>query len=158
MTNNEFRMISKSTHKELDRLFKERGNKILERYKRIIISDVHNKELLAVLNDVNRYWKDNVRPILTLLSCEAVGGGPQLAEDAGLMFSLASSGFGIHDDIIDNSSFKHFRKTIFGIHGIDSALLVGDLLIVKAWSILDKMIRKTTKPIKIADLVRVYGK
>jgi geranylgeranyl diphosphate synthase type I len=143
---------------ELDRVTQERGQRILEKYGQVIISDVNNKELLEILNDVKRYWKDDFRPILTSLSCEAVGGDPEIADDASLMFTLASSGFGIHDDILDNSKYKHLRWTILGPHGIDGALLVGDLLIVKAWTTLHEMIRKTNKPKKIADIIEAYGK
>lgn len=97
------------------------------------------------------------RPSLTSFSCEAVGGEPEMADEAGLMFTLASSGFGIHDDILDRSSQKHLRMTIMGIHGVDSALLVGDLLIVKAWAIVHELIRKTCNPTKVADIVEAYG-
>jgi len=97
------------------------------------------------------------RPSLTSFSCEAVGGEPEMADEAGLMFTLASSGFGIHDDILDRSSQKHLRMTIMGIHGVDSALLVGDLLIVKAWAIVHELIRQTCNPTKVADIVEAYG-
>jgi geranylgeranyl diphosphate synthase type I len=118
---------------------------------------VKNPILLAALEDVKSYWKDFNRPTLTCLSCEAVGGDPEIAETAGLMFTLASAGFGIHDDIIDRSLHKHLRRTILGLHGIDAALLVGDLLIVKAWTIAHEILRKTSNPPKIADIMKTYG-
>ena len=80
-----------------------------------------------------------------------------MADDACLMFTLAAAGFGIHDDILDRSTNKHLRMTIMGLHGVDNALLVGDLLIVKAWTVVHEMIRKTCNPTKIADIVEVYG-
>jgi geranylgeranyl pyrophosphate synthase len=86
-----------------------------------------------------------------------VGGKPEIAEDAALMFSLASAGFGIHDDILDKSSNKHLRMTILGLHDVDSALLVGDLLIVKAWTMASEIIRKISSPTKIADILNLYG-
>jgi geranylgeranyl pyrophosphate synthase len=86
-----------------------------------------------------------------------VGGDPELAERASLMFTLASAGFGIHDDILDRSSSKHLRKTIFGLYGIDVALLVGDLLIVKAWSLGQETFEKNPHSLKIADVLKPYG-
>lgn len=106
---------------------------------------------------IKKYWKDKFRPALTSFSCEAVGGDREMAKDVATMFTLASAGFGIHDDILDKSLHKGLRRTVFGLYGIDGALLAGDLLIVKAWAIVENMIRKTQKPTKIADIIRTYG-
>ena len=150
---------------ELGILIKERSKKALERFEQVAISDVKDPKLLEILADVKKYWsssksisRDLVRPALTSFSCEAVGGDPENAEAACLMFTLASSGFGIHDDILDRSLNKHLRSTILGLHGIDGALLCGDLLIVKAWSILSEMIRRNHNPTKIAEIMNEYGK
>ena len=117
--------------------------------------------MLEVLADVKKYWgrrSQLSRPALTTFSCEAVGGEPELSYDVGVMFTLASAGFGIHDDILDKSNHKHLgRSTILGLHGLDSALLVGDLLIFKAWTMFHEIIRKILKPIKIADIIEAYG-
>jgi geranylgeranyl pyrophosphate synthase len=144
-------------NKELNKVVRERSEKILKKFGQVALSHVRDPKLLAALEDVKSYWRDLNRPTLTSFSCEAVGGDPEMAEDAGLMFTLASSGFGIHDDILDRSSNKHLRMTILGLHGADTALLVGDLLIVKAWSVAQRMIRKTSDPAKIADVLETYG-
>jgi geranylgeranyl diphosphate synthase type I len=109
------------------------------------------------LEDVKGYWKDFLRPALTSFSCEAVGGQPEIADDVSLMFTLAAAGIGIHDDIIDKSLRKHFRRTTPGRYGLDNALLVGDLLMVKGWTMIHEMIRKTGEPIKIAEIAKAYG-
>ncbi len=142
----------------LSAVINERSGKILQRFGEVILSDVNEPRLRAALEDVKRYWGDSNRPSLTFFSCEAVGGDWEAAENAALMFTLASSGFGVHDDIIDRSSSKHFRRTILGIHGVDTALLVGDFLIVKGWSVTHEMIRKSSNPLKIADALEAYGR
>ena len=142
---------------ELNALIRNRAERILEKFGQVAISQVRDSRLLATLEDVKSYWRDYNRPTLTCLSCEAVGGDPGIAEGAGLMFTLASAGFGIHDDILDRSSHKHLRRTILGLHGIDTALLVGDLFIVKAWTVAHEMFRKTSHPTKIADVLMTYG-
>jgi geranylgeranyl pyrophosphate synthase len=144
-------------YEELIKPVRERCEKVLEKFGQIVISRVGSPKLLAALEDVKNYWKDSNRPSLTFFSCEVVGGKPEISQDAALMFTLASSGFGIHDDILDQSKNKHLRMTILGLHGIDTALLVGDLLIVKAWTIAHELIRKTDNPTKIADVLEVYG-
>jgi geranylgeranyl pyrophosphate synthase len=97
------------------------------------------------------------RPALAALSCEAVGGQPEATDDAGLMFALASAGFGLHDDIIDRSDRKHFATTILGRYGLESALLIGDLLIVKAWTTIHNM-NSTLPAEKIRALIAEYGR
>lgn len=144
-------------HKELNTLIRERCGEILEKFGQVAVSGIKDPKLLAALEDVKKYWRDLNRPSLTFFSCEAVGGSYEISKDAALMFTLASSGFGIHDDILDRSSNKHLRMTILGLHGLETALLVGDLLIVKGWSVAHEMIRKTRNPSKIADVLEAYG-
>ena len=111
--------------------------------------------LLAIIETVNGYWKDGFRPALTSFSCEAVGGTFEMAIDAGVMFTLASAGFGIHDDIIDKTSIKHFRKTIPALFGVDSALLAGDLLILKASTVAREIIQNYPS-VEIVDIIEAY--
>ena len=144
-------------YNELSAIIEERGKRILERFGQVAVLGVNNSELLSILDDVKSYWRDVFRPALTSFSCEAVGGQPETADDASLMFTLAAAGIGIHDDIIDKSSKKHFKMTILGLDGLDNALLVGDLLIVKAWTMVKEMIRKSSQPSKVADIVEAYG-
>jgi geranylgeranyl pyrophosphate synthase len=138
-------------------LIRERSEKILKKFGQIAVSGITQPKVLAALEDIKKYWRDFNRPSLTFFSCEAVGGTPEAAETAALMFTLASSGFGIHDDVLDKSKNKHLRRTIFGLYGVDTALLIGDLLIVKAWTLAHEMIRNTGDPTKIADVLETYG-
>ena len=141
--------------KDLNSVIEERCSKILKRFGQMAVCEVKNPRIIKALEDVKKYWKDYSRPALTSFSCEVVGGDPELAENAGVMFTLASSGFGIHDDIIDKSSNKHLRMTILGSYGVDTALLVGDLLMVKAWSIMHEMTEETPSQTK-ADIFKEY--
>jgi geranylgeranyl diphosphate synthase type I len=142
---------------ELTLAVAERGQKTLERFGKTIFIGVSSPKLISILKDIKEYWRDFSRPALTSLSCEAMGGQLEMADDAGLMFTLASAGIGIHDDIIDKSSNKHFRMTIPGLHSPEEALLVGDLLVLKAWTMFQEMIRKASNPLKIVDIMEVYG-
>ena len=134
----------------------ERSNRILEKFRRVAVSEVTNPDLLKILQNVQDYWKDPLRPSLTSFSCEAVGGTLEGAVNAGVMFTLASAGFGIHDDIIDRSSKKHFRRTVPSLFGVDGALLAGDLLIVKASTMLQQIFEHTQSE-KAREIIRAYG-
>ena len=119
------------------------------------LSNISDPDLLAILETVNNYWDDGFRPALISFSCEAVGGNFEMAIDAGVMFTLASAGFGIHDDIIDKTSTKHSRTTIPALFGVDSALLAGDLLILKASTMVQAIIHNYPL-VKIADIIKAY--
>ena len=136
----------------------ERAKRIRKRVEEAVISGVSNLELLSILKEIGDNRRDAFRPSLTSFSCEAVGGQPAEADDAALMFSLASAGFGVHDDIIDHSHNKHFKTTILGRHGLESALLVGDLLIVKSWTVIHEMLGNAYSIAKIKAVVKEYGR
>jgi geranylgeranyl diphosphate synthase type I len=147
--------VDEVSQKELNALFLERGGNSLKRFEDAIFSDIENPELLSILDDVKKIWKDQYRPTLTSLSCEAVGGKPEDTAVASLMIALAGAGIGIHDDIIDESTIKHFRRTIFGLHDVKGALLVGDLLIVKGLTAVQEMVKKAYQPKRVADVIAV---
>lgn len=139
-------------------IIEEKYKRIQERVKKAVLSGVTNTELLHIMRTISQSKGDPFRAALTSLACEAVGGEPKTADDAALMFTLASAGFGIHDDIIDHSKNKHFKTTILGHHGLESALLVGDLLIVKAWTVIHEMLKKNYSKVKIEAIVKEYGR
>lgn len=141
----------------LDFIVRKRSEKTLQRFQEAAISGITTSELLSALENVKSYWKDVTRPALTSFSCEAVGGRTEMADDASLIFSLAAAGISIHDDIIDKSKNKHFRKTILGAYGLDSALIVGDLLILKAWTMTNDMIKRVNQSRKMAEIIEIYG-
>lgn len=142
--------------RDLVRLMEKKSEKVLQRFGQVITEGVTHPELLSILNYLKGYWKERLRPALTCFSCEAVGGTQEMAEDAGLMFTLAAAGTQIHDEIIDKSSRNFFRKTIYGSRGVDHALLAGDLLIVKAWTMLRKMISGEEKLSKVVNIIELY--
>jgi geranylgeranyl pyrophosphate synthase len=143
---------------ELRRIVEERSSRILGKFGEKAVLHVTDTRFLAAIEDIKSYWKDFSRPALVSFSCEAVGGCSELSDIAGVMFVLASSGFGIHDDILDKSVNKHLRMTILGLHGFETALLFGDLLIGKALTVVRELIKKTSDPMKVAKVLEVYEK
>jgi geranylgeranyl diphosphate synthase, type I len=142
---------------ELGLIIEERGNRIREKFSQEVIRGVDDSTLSGILKLISDNKKDSFRPALTSLSCEAVGGPLEAADDAGLMFSLVSTGVSIHDDIIDKSPRKHLRITLLGKYGLNKSLLVGDLLIVKGWAKISDMLAKNLNPAKIAKIAKIYG-
>ncbi len=138
-------------------IVKKRAEKALEKFRTEAVLGVSDPELLTILGEVIGYWRDSSRPALASFCCEAVGGKPDIADEAGVIYLLAAVATGIHDDIIDKSQKNHLRWTIMGRHGVEKALLAGDLLLVKAWSSLKGVIRNFNKPIRVADIIEAYG-
>jgi geranylgeranyl diphosphate synthase type I len=141
---------------ELFLVAKERSTKVLSRFGETIVFGVHEPDLLSMISEVKSYWKDIFRPALASFSCEAVGGQQEAADDVSLMITLLAAGLGIHDDIVDKSVNKHFRKTIVGTHGIDNALLIGDLMIVKSLSSLRQMKKEDSQPGKTTRILETF--
>ena len=151
-----FRMKSDiATQEELSELFRVRGKVALKRFGEVIFKGIENPQLLAILEDVKKIWKDRFRPTLTSLSCEAVGGNFEETSVVNLMVALAGAGIGIHDDIVDKSIIKHSRKTILGLHDVEGTLLAGDLLIVKGLTALKEIVKKGYPPKKVAEIIDV---
>jgi geranylgeranyl pyrophosphate synthase len=142
---------------EISVTIKKRAEKTVEKFRQIAVFGVSDPELLSILKEVLSYWKDPWRPAITSYCCEAVGGKPEIADNAGLIFTLAAAATGIHDEIIDKSLKNHFRRTVLGLYGVEKALLVGDLLLVKAWSTLQELVRNSHQPLRVADVMEAYG-
>ncbi len=138
-------------------MIEEGGQRVLPRFRKAAVSDVSDPKLLEVLRFVCDYWKDNFRPAFASLWCGAVGGRAEAADGVSLMVTLTSAGGGIHDDIIDKSSNKHFRMTVLGKYGLDCALLVGDLLIQKGWMMARNLFEENSQKDKLAEIIEVYG-
>jgi geranylgeranyl pyrophosphate synthase len=141
---------------ELIAFLNERGKNAVKRFGVAATSGVNNQKLVSILTDVKDYWKDVYRPALVSLACEAVGGQPEQVKGVSLAITLASAGIGLHDDIVDSCSKKHFRMTILGTHGRDGALLAGDLLIIKGLAHMQKALVHHFKPEKVETIIKTY--
>jgi geranylgeranyl pyrophosphate synthase len=149
--------MEKITAKDLESLIQQRGRVVLDRFSDVLGLGISDPKFLSALQFVKEYWHDNYRPALASICCEAVGGTNDAAEDVALMITLTSAGGGIHDDIIDKSQNKHFRMTVLGSFGLDYSLLVGDLLIIKGWSMAFELAKKMN-PDKISKVLDAFGK
>lgn len=69
-----------------------------------------------------------LRPILTLVACEMYGGTIDEALDAALAIEYLHNFTLVHDDIMDNSNFRHGKPTIHTKWDLPTAVLSGDVL------------------------------
>lgn len=83
-----------------------------------------------------------VRPILTLLSCEACGGGYRLALPAAAAVEMIHTYSLIHDDLpaMDNDDLRRGRPTCHKAFDEATAILAGDALLTLAFDVLAEQI------------------
>ncbi len=75
-----------------------------------------------------------IRPLLTLLSCRAVGGNYEDALPAAVGIELFHDFTLIHDDIMDQDELRRGRSTIHKRWNESTAILVGDALVGMAYA------------------------
>jgi geranylgeranyl diphosphate synthase type I len=75
-----------------------------------------------------------LRPFLTLLSCEAIGGMPREVLKGAASIEVAHMASLVHDDIIDESDLRRGVASVHKKFGTHEALLVGDFLIFNAYA------------------------
>lgn len=87
--------------------------------------------------DAGRYVLDaggkRVRPLLTLLACETVGGTWKDALPAALAVEILHNFTLVHDDIMDASESRRGRETVHKKWNDNIAILVGDALVAVAY-------------------------
>ncbi len=74
-----------------------------------------------------------VRPVLLLLSCQAVGGRISRAMDAAAAVETMHNFTLVHDDIMDNADSRRGRPTVHKEWDHNTALLAGDILLGTAY-------------------------
>jgi geranylgeranyl diphosphate synthase type I len=104
-------------------------------------------ELAPSMRTISRYhfgWADELgrdtpggggkalRPALTLLSAQAVGGDPAQAVPAAVAVELVHNFSLLHDDVMDNDVERRHRPTAWTVFGVPAAILAGDALLTLA--------------------------
>lgn len=102
-----------------------------------MLEDPALKDLYDPLEFIAKNWRDPLTPAMMSLSCEAVRGQTDETYEAALAMSLMNLSFYIWDDIIDETTVKLFKPTLFGKFGKNTALIIGGLATAKAFSILN---------------------
>lgn len=78
-----------------------------------------------------------IRPVLTMLSCGAVGGNPGDALYLGAAIEIMHNFTLVHDDIMDESPIRRGKKTIHLKWNEPTAILTGDVMVGYAYRLLE---------------------
>ncbi|GAA2087944.1 family 2 encapsulin nanocompartment cargo protein polyprenyl transferase [Actinomadura alba] len=79
-----------------------------------------------------------IRPALTLLAAEAVGGDPVTAVPAAVAVELVHNFSLLHDDVMDADATRRHRPTTWRVFGNNAAILAGDTLLTLAFGVLGR--------------------
>lgn len=92
-----------------------------------------------------------IRPVLVMLSCEAVGGHWKDALHAAAGIEILHNFTLVHDDIMDNAASRRGRATVHTKWDPNVAILVGDELLACAYRALLK-----TRSSRIQDIAKIF--
>jgi octaprenyl-diphosphate synthase len=114
-----------------DLLYK-RGQKGLDRARQIMLQEkIFYKPLQEAIEYFMASWEDVLHPALLSLSCEAVGGNSEATVNVAAALVLLAGAADLHDDVIDQSTLKDSKPTVFGKYGKDLTVLSGEILMFK---------------------------
>jgi len=97
------------------------------------------------------------RPVLCLLSCQAVGGNTSQILPAAASLELIHNFSLIHDDIEDASCERHHRPTVWKLWGQPQAINAGDSMFALAYLALLKLREKGIAETKVMRAIQVLG-
>jgi len=133
-------MDSNNSKQELCRnILEENGGATADKTKTLLLKDQSLRDLRSPLEFLTKTWRDPLTPAMMNLSCMTVGGNPEDTQEAASAMSLINLSFRIWDDIIDGTTVRSFKPTLYGKFGQATALIVGGLVTAKAFSILAQM-------------------
>jgi geranylgeranyl diphosphate synthase type I len=93
------------------------------------------KEFYSAVWDLLDRGGKRIRPALTILACECVGGKRDDAIAAAASIELLHNMTLVHDDIEDRSELRRGKPCIHRIYGIPTAINAGDAMLIKVFEI-----------------------
>lgn len=95
------------------------------------------QEFYASVWDLLDRGGKRIRPALTFLGCECVGGKMEEAIGAAAAVELLHNMTLVHDDIEDQSELRRGKPCIHRIYGVPTAINAGDAMLIKVFEIAD---------------------
>lgn len=92
-----------------------------------------------------------IRPMVTILSCEAFGGTFEKSLDAAVAMEILHNFTLVHDDIMDNADTRRGEPTVHKKWDVSTAILAGDGLLGLAY----RSLLRTDSP-RIGDITKAF--
>jgi geranylgeranyl diphosphate synthase type II len=129
----------------------ERHKSSVERYLRSFVTEHKPQTLYHPAKYVLAAGGKRIRPVITLLACEAVGGEANNALHAGAGIEILHNFTLVHDDIMDHAETRRGRLTVHKKWDENVALLSGDALLAFAYRALLR-----TKSTRIQEISKIF--
>lgn len=113
-----------------------------------------HRYLYVILDEFIARGGKRVRPAMTMLACEAVGGEPRKALASGCAIEFFHAAALIHDDIMDASILRRDQKCAHILHGAPLAINAGDYALGLVCTIVvrDPLLDDATK-LQVLDII-----
>jgi len=104
-----------------------------ERTESISMED-YGSDICPIVRDITNSGK-RIRPLITILSCQATGGEIEDAIPLAMAIELVHNASLVHDDIIDGDKTRRGEPTIDEKFGTEKAIIIGNSMISLAISL-----------------------
>ncbi|MCB0456659.1 MAG: polyprenyl synthetase family protein [Flavobacteriaceae bacterium] len=91
------------------------------------------EQLYAPIEYILSLGGKRIRPVLTLLSCEFLGGDYKKAIPAAMAVELFHNFSLIHDDIMDEAPLRRGKETVHKKWNVNTGILSGDAMLILAY-------------------------
>jgi len=96
------------------------------------------EKLYRAINHLPSAGGKRIRPLLSFLTCEAVGGTPSDTVPYGVALEIIHTFTLIHDDLMDHDEERRGLPSVHALFGEDTAILAGDALFAKAFEVVSQ--------------------
>lgn len=132
------------TLNDLFKLFERRKNKNEKELCRIATSNIKNSG-------------KRLRPLLALLSCEAICGNYKQALPIAVSYELGHTSALIQDDIIDQSFLRRGKPSTISKYGKSIAILTSDLLLFQIFHEISKYKKSNLSKERLYEILEIIG-
>ncbi|MFC7211952.1 polyprenyl synthetase family protein [Natronoarchaeum sp. GCM10025321] len=115
--------------------FLERRRGLVEDRLEAVLENVEPTELSEEVQQVALSGGKRVRPLVTVLACEAAGGEAEDAVDFGVGIELVHNASLVVDDVIDQSEMRRGVESAWTAHGYGPAIVASDGLLGEAFEL-----------------------
>ncbi|MCD6443425.1 polyprenyl synthetase family protein [Candidatus Bathyarchaeota archaeon] len=116
-------------------------------------------DYFPMLRDMSRYairgGGKRIRPLLAVLSCEAVGGDPKLAIPVAVAYELAHTAALIQDDVLDRSPKRRGKPSVWKLYSLGEAILLSDLFLFEIYGVIAEYENLNLPPKRLYRLLRL---
>lgn len=115
--------------------FLERRRGLVEDRLEAVLDEVEPTELSEEVEHVALSGGKRVRPLVTILACEAANGNAEDAVDFGVGIELVHNASLVIDDVIDQSEMRRGVESAWTAHGYGPAIIASDGLLGEAFEL-----------------------